>query len=429
MIIGEGVRTRLLVVLIAFAASLTWVQPASAATALTVLPNANRDFKLKIDPTADWRAYGAAIRGAEASGAVTRVTPLQVAQSAQHVGRAALCHDTGLDGTYRYDGFCWDQADDNTSAYSADGGWHPQGLTASHDFDGTSYHGHHLYLASWFFGSEAGGKDRFGRVTIAESTGGRVTYGHVMLVQPTGNDSSGNFIPVTNVHADGIVWYGNKLFVANGGELLVFDMQYLWKMSTTSREETGIRAGASSARWHQWALPLVARYHTGERSTNPRACAGGSGPICLGSLSLDRSTTPPALVSGEYRSHAAGGGGRIARWPLSDRYDLPRADNGDAVNTTSAVAGYSTPVFQMQGVATDGTWYYMAGECPASWVADPTARGAYSCVHRAQPGAAPSVLTRAPSLTQNLSYSRASGRLWGLNEWTGHRVVFSIDPP
>ncbi|GAA2356320.1 hypothetical protein GCM10010246_52010 [Streptomyces cuspidosporus] len=31
--------------------------------------------------------------------------------------------------------------------------------------------------------------------------------------------------------------------------------------------------------------------------------------------------------------------------------------------------------------------------------------------------------------TQNLSYSRASGRLWGHNEWTGHRVVFSIDPP
>lgn len=39
------------------------------------------------------------------------------------------------------------------------------------------------------------------------------------------------------------------------------------------------------------------------------------------------------------------------------------------------------------------------------------------------------VASSAPSLTQNLSYSRASGRLWGMNEWTGHRVVFSIDPP
>src|SRR3712207_6487941 len=123
MIFGDR---RLLVVLVAFAASLTWVQPASAAAALTVLPNASRDFKLKIDPTADWRAHGAAIRGAEAPGAVTMLTPLQVAQSAQHVGRAALCHDTGLSGTYRYDGFCWDTGDDNTSAYSADGGWHPQ---------------------------------------------------------------------------------------------------------------------------------------------------------------------------------------------------------------------------------------------------------------------------------------------------------------
>jgi hypothetical protein len=251
----------------------------------------------------------------------------------------------------------------------------------------------------------------------------------VMLVQPTGNATSGNFIPVTNVHADGMVWFGNKLFVANGGELLVFDLQYLWKMGSTSREETGIRAGVSSARWHQWALPLVARYHTGARSDDPRACAGGSGPICLGSLSLDRSTATPTLVSGEYRSPRAGGGGRIARWPLSDRYDLPRADNGAAVGTTSATAGYSTPVWQMQGVATDGTWYYMAGQCPEGWVPDPEARGAYSCIHRARPGEAPSVITKAPSLTQNLSYSRASGRLWGLNEYTGHRVVFSIDPP
>lgn len=427
------IRTGRLVVALSAAlaafTSLTWAPPASAATALTVLPNASRDFKLKIDPTADWRAYGAAIRGAEASGAVTRVTPLQVAQSAQHVGRAALCHDTGLNGAYRYDGFCWDQGDDNTSAYSAGGGWHPQGFTASHDYDGTSYHGHNLYLASWFYGTEASGINKFARITIAESTGDRVTYGHVMLVQPTGNDTSGNFTNLTDIHADGMVWYGNKLFVANGGELLVFDLQYLWKMSTTSREETGIRAGASSARWHQWALPLVARYHTGERSDPPRACKGGSGPICLGSLSLDRSTTPHALVSGEYRSHAARGGGRIARWPLSDANDLPKADNGEAVGTTSAKAGYSTPVWQMQGVATDGVWYYMAGECPDTWVPDPIARGAYSCIHRAQPGDAPSVLTKAPSLTQNLSYSRASGRLWGMNEWTGHRVVFSIDPP
>ncbi|RAS70886.1 hypothetical protein C8D87_1011187 [Lentzea atacamensis] len=198
-------------------------------------------------------------------------------------------------------------------------------------------------------------------------------------------------------------------------------------MSSTSSGEVGIRDGVSSARYHQWALPLQGRYHTGDRGLDPRARSGGSGRACLGSLSVDR--TGPALVSGEYRSHAAGAGGRVVRWPLNDATDLPRADNGATVGTATASAAYSTPVFQMQGVATDGTWYYMAGECPQSWVPDLIARGACSCIHRARPGGEPSVVTRSPSLTQNLSYSTASGRLWGLNEYTGHRVVFSIDPP
>jgi hypothetical protein len=415
--------------LAAVAASLVAAPPAAAATPFAALPSGTvKTFHLSIDRASDYDAYGAAIRGVEKSGAVARATPLDVAESGQHTGRAALCHDTGLDGSLKYDGFCWDTTDDNTSAYSSSGGWHPQGLTAAHDATGSTYSGHNLYLASWYYGNGTT-ENQFARITIAESTGTSVTYGHVLLVQPTGDANGGDFIPITNIHADGIVWYGNKLFVANGGQLLVFDTQYLWRMSSTSSDYVGIRSGVSSARYHQWALPLQGVYYTGDRSRDPRACAGGSGQPCLGSLSLDRSAKGPALISGEYRSHDAGAGGRVIRWPLNDATDLPLADNGTTVGTTTATAGYSTPVYQMQGVATDGTWYYMAGECPTSWVADPIAKGAYSCVHRAQPGGAPSVITRAPSLTQNLSYSHASGRLWGLNEYTGHRVVFSIDPP
>ncbi|MER5466341.1 RICIN domain-containing protein [Streptomyces sp. NPDC002668] len=52
----------------------------------------------------------------------------------------------------------------------------------------------------------------------------------------------------------------------------------------------------------------------------------------------------------------------------------------------------------------------------------------YSCIYRAKPGTAGTVLTRSPSLTQNLSYSPSSGRLWGLNELAGRRVVFSLNP-
>ncbi|MFJ6378657.1 hypothetical protein ACIQI7_01430 [Kitasatospora sp. NPDC092039] len=395
--------------LVVLAGTTVSAQPAAAASTLASIPASG--FQLKIDRATDYDAYGAAIRAVENTRTVTRVTPLTVARSKPHVGRPALCHDTGLDDTYKYDGFCWDTGDDNTSAYSTSGGWHPQGFTAAHDATGSTVDGHHLYLASWYYGTGADAKDKLGRISIAESTGERVTYGHVLLVRPTG---SGSFEPITNIHADGMVWYGNKLFVANGGELLVFDMQYLW--STTAGTDP-------------WVLPLQGRYYTDAPGTDPRGCSGGVGPICLGSLSLDRSSTPHALVSGEYRSHQAGAGGRIARWPLNAATDLPLADDATSVGTATATAAYSTPVFQMQGVATDGTWYYMAGECPTSHDADPTDTGSYSCIHRARAGESPSVLTRAPSLTQNLGYDRSSGRVWGLNEWTGHRVVFTIDPP
>ncbi|QDY79883.1 hypothetical protein [Streptomyces qinzhouensis] len=427
---GRRLLVSLLSGLTAVAATLVSPLPAAAAEGtLAPLPSsAVSGFKLSIDPVADYGAYGDAIRGVEKSNTVTRVTPLNVAESAQRTGRPALCHNTGLNGAYKYDGFCWDQADDNTSAYSSGGGWHPQGLTAAHDATGSTYGGKNLYLASWFYG-EGSSQNKRGRITIAESTGGKVTYGHVLLVQPTGNANNGNFTSIGNIHADGMVWYGNKLFVANGGELLVFDMQYLWKMSSPTRKEVGIRDGASSADGHTWALPLQGRYRTMDKSLNPRSCPGGTGSPCLGSLSLDRSKTPHALVSGEYRSHAAGAGGRIVRWPLNDATDLPKADNGATIGTTTATAAYATPVWQMQGVATDGTWYYMAGECPTGYDPNPIDTGSYSCIHRAQPGQAPSVLTESPSLTQNLSFSHASGRLWGTNEWTGNRVVFSIDPP
>ncbi|WP_234438079.1 hypothetical protein [Streptomyces viridochromogenes] len=418
--------------LASLAAGLVTAQPAAAASGLTAVPYSG--LKLSLDAEKDFRQLGAAVQGVEAqSGAVSKVSALSVAQSRQHTGQASLCHDTGLDGSLKYDGFCWDKADDTSNSWSTNGGWTPQGLTGSHDASPSgTVDGHHLYLASWYWGNGGSNLNKFGRVSIAESTGSSVSYGHVLLVQPTGQGASANFKPVTNVHADGVVWYGNKLFVANGGELQVYDMRHLWKMDSRS-ERTGIVNGVSSARWHDYALPMVARYQTVPQGTNVRACAPATGDKpCLSSLSLDRSKTPDALVSGEYRDRDAGGGGRVIRWNLNAATALPEADGSASVGSATADAAYSSPVWRMQGVATDGTYYYMSGECPKGWVPDPKNDDGYYCIHRAEVGAEPRVLTKSPPLTQNLSYAPSSGRLWGLNERVntsnGKRVVFSLDP-
>ncbi|MFC9686460.1 RICIN domain-containing protein [Streptomyces sp. NPDC056948] len=161
---------------------------------------------------------------------------------------------------------------------------------------------------------------------------------------------------------------------------------------------------------------MVARYKTADITTDPRACGpSNDNKICLSSLSIDGQSQH--LISAE---HLGGAGGRIYRWPLGPlSAALPQPAN--------AVAGYTTPVFKVQGIASDGTNLYMSGDCPETWSAG------YSCIHVAQPGQAPHVLTQAPSLTQGLSWAPQAGRLWGLNEalatsGVGRRVVFSIDP-
>ncbi|WP_405656863.1 RICIN domain-containing protein [Streptomyces sp. RK9] len=387
------------------------------------------------------------IEGAEATKAVAKASPLSVAQSRQHTGRN-LCHSTGLNGTFKYNGFCWDEKDDATSAFNKGGGWHPQGMTASHDaYAGGTADGHHLYMQAWYYGSGDDGngstvRDQKARVSILESTGKDWSYGHVLLVRPQGSRDKPTFKAVDNVHADGMAWYGNRLFVANGGELQIYDLNHLWKMNSISAD-VGIKGGVSSAGHHQWALPMVARYgyqtkaqeaaweqaHAGRKAL--RACDGLI--ACLSSLSVDRGTG--SLVSGEYRSNSDElrhldppkpidtRPARVISWPLASLGE-------GGTNPVTATSAYVAPVRQLQGVATDGTYYYLSGECPVGYMGDarPGDTLSYSCVYQAKPGGRASVLTRAPALTQNLSYAPSSGRLWGSNEQTGHRVVFSLQP-
>ncbi|MET9075859.1 RICIN domain-containing protein [Streptomyces sp. NPDC004232] len=371
------------------------------------------------------------IEGAEAKGVVSRVTPLSVAQSRQHVGRP-LCHTTGINGTLKYNGFCWDETDDNTNAWDPAGGWHPQGFTASHDADPSgTIDGHHLYMATWYYGNGGGDHDRNkkARISILESTGTDWSYGHVLLVKPTGSRDNPDFTSVDDVHADGMVWYGNRLFVANGGELQIYDLNHLWKVNSISKG-SGISGGTSSAEYHQWALPMVARYSNRTEAEQDGAdpkdrsnmyCTGHI--ACLSSLSLDRSVSPPRLVSGRYGDATRATPVDVIRWPIEDLGE-------GGTSPVTATAAYAAPIHGLQGVATDGTYYYISAMCDTNYmhIADPTDSDAYYCIWQAKPNDKMSILTRDAPLTQNLSYSFSSGRLWGMNERNGKRVVFSLLP-
>ena len=357
--------------------------------------------------------YQAMINKVEADPRIKKVSLNDVvtASSPQSNGRYPLCHPTNLKAELRPTGFCWNAADDT----SAD--WVPQGITGSGDADPSgTVNGRRLIAASWHYT-----KDEVARISIADfskpSKG--ITYHNLLLVQPTSN---GNFASVENVHADGLMWFGNKLFLATGVRLQVYSLDHIWKTRTDGGNagKIGLVADGAYAHWHGWAMPMVAEYRTTWGTGGSwKSCASAKGDTpCLNSISLapDRKS----FLTAEYYAEKAGGG-RVIRWGLDAASGLP---------TGKATEAFASPVWHQQGIATDGKALYVSGDCPGAPPAnDPNN---HICIHKALPDGAPHVLTKAPPLTQNLAYWPRTGELWGVNERIstkgGKRVVFNIKP-
>ncbi|MEU6479886.1 hypothetical protein ABZ858_23960 [Streptomyces sp. NPDC047017] len=408
---------------------------AQAATPFASLP-ASTLSQFSLDPGTSFSDFGTSIAAVEAAGDVTVENADQVLVSGGTRGSTGLCHSTGLASSLSPTGFCWAKPDDTSDSYTAAGGWTPQGITGSYDAqpngswgDGTT--AHTAYLASWHFDQDMGTADakenEFARVTLVNADKGAITYNHLLLVQPTGDASAGgNFTAAPNTHADGVVWYGNKVFVASGRWLQVYDLQHIWKVSST-QQSVGISGGASSARGYDYALPMTGRYRTTSSDNTACASTAGTGP-CLNSLSLDRSGQD-GLVSAEFSDKNAGGG-RVLRWPLNYRTALPATTDPSGIGLTHPTLGYVSPVWHMQGAATDGANWYIAGDCPGGVGGGSGDALPYSCIHKTQPDQAPHVLSTSPVLTEDLGYSPSAKRLWGINErinsTVGERVVFSV---
>ncbi|MFI8521824.1 hypothetical protein ACIGEZ_29010 [Streptomyces sp. NPDC085481] len=409
--------------LLALASCLVAAAPAQAAMPFGEVDAATvATFQLRAGDT--FTKNDEAIKAVEAQGAVTVRNSTQVLTSGGRTGRNGLCHTTGLAASLNPGGFCWDKGDDTSNSYTDAGGWTPQGLTGSYDAqpDG-KVDGRTAFLASWHFsrGMQAGGAhvaNEFSRVSLVDSADGQIRYNHLLLVRPTVDaNGKGSFTGVSS-HSDGVVWYGNKVFVANGRWLQVYDLRHIWQVNS-STEAVGVDGSTSSARWSSYALPMIGEYVT---TDDGGACSVGTGDRpCLNSLSLDR-TGQDGLVSAEFKPGAAGG--RVIRWALNADTALPYGH---------ATVAYSSPIWAMQGAATDGTDWFLAGDCPSGvggGSGDPSG-ASYSCIHKARANAAPHVMTTAPVYTQNLGYAPSTGRIWGLNErinsTNGVRVVFSVD--
>lgn len=105
--------------------------------------------------------------------------------------------------------------------------WYPQGISSSADAGDAKYNKNHLFLVSWYAKKD---EEKGVRISFINTSVSPPKYRQVLFVEPTGTTSKPSFKTV-GVHAGGIAWYGNLLYVAdtNNG-VRIFDVDHIWKV-------------------------------------------------------------------------------------------------------------------------------------------------------------------------------------------------------
>ena len=278
--------------------------------------------------------------------------------------------------------------------------WIQQGITAAPTpMRADSVGGKRVVLVSSY---EDAGLEKGVRIAIADVTNPATPrYRFALLVEPKGTPQAPTIAQVDS-HAGGIVWYGSKLYVAQTGTgFRVFDMNRILRVAT-DQDVLGCASGTCRAGLYKYVIPQIGVI----ADTSP------CGHI-YSWVSLDRSSTPPTLVSGEYCSTSACAGplaGKIFRWPLDPATGLLRGGSG----TTWPTAVHFMSHKQVQGGAVRGGTVYLSSSAPAASGGD---------LYRVAVGK--SATSRWVDTPEDLMVEEGRGLLWSLSEAPGIRVVFA----
>jgi hypothetical protein len=291
-------------------------------------------------------------------------------------------------------GFTWEPRDATTRR------WWPQGITTSADAHGPgpqdgTLDGRPVVLTSWYAHGVLGWLLLGSRISVVDlSDEDAPRYRHVLLVEPRRRLGLHRLRPV-RVHAGGVVWYGDHLFVAGSARgVRVFHVDDVVRVRVRWR-----------TRGYRYVLPQLTRYVA---DTDP-----GAQPLTYSFLSLDRAGDVDHLVVGEYGRK--GGSHRVARYALDRGTGLLRAD---AAGSAVPVEGHDAVAPRMQGaVLVDGTWVLTASageDVPGDlWVGRPGA------LHRHR-----GVLPTGP---EDVTWWPQRGQVWTLTEWPGRRWVYAVE--
>lgn len=301
-----------------------------------------------------------------------------------HLNRQAV--ETEIPGRVTGWGFRWNDADGATRR------WWPQGITTSADASDTEdIDGRRLLVTSWY-AKKVKGTNQGSRITVVDLD--TLRYRHVLLVVPRRDASGEVVLEPLEAHAGGLVWCGPYLHVAGTRRgLFTCVMDDLLRVEDTS-----------TVFGYRYVLPVRFAYAA--------AASEGTEKMRYSFLSLDRSTSPPQLLVGEY---ARGDQTRrLVRFPLDpETWHLSCHEDG----TSRPVWIDERGTGQMQGAATArGTYYVTTSRGPR--------RPGKLVVGR--PGHFRRVRRSLPVGPEDICYWPSTDTLWSVTEHPGHRYVFSV---
>lgn len=279
------------------------------------------------------------------------------------------------------DWYAFDAKDNDTAD------WYPQGLSCGEDSGNV---GVPVFLVSWYFKPEAPAVERGIRVSFLNPQS--LKYQHALLIDARPDGSYG---PI-NIHAGGVAWYGDLLYVADTFKgLRVFDLNQLLDLRTAQSDLgdaklVGRQGGKFHAFGYRYLLPQTDSWRV------------GPGGRIFSFVSVDRSAQPDLLVAGEYDGN--GPDGRIARWNLGP------GGLEDGTPVDAFVMG--RPKIQ-GGMSFKGKWYL-------SQAADARTNGKLVVT---EPGG--KAVTRPfPLGPEDLCVQ--GGKLWSVTEFRNKRVIFGV---
>ena len=332
-------------------------------------------------------------------------TPTPLAKLLTDLNREAKKIAVMLDVECFHTGFKWNSGDQGVDY------WMPQGIsgTATAYADG-SFEGKKVALVSWYHKTEEdpNTNDNKGvRVSFVDTTSmNDLSYRHALLVAPFDNDGTADFKAIP-VHAGGIAWYGDYLFVADTVKgIRVFDLTRIIQVKTGNKAWIGKVSDTDGYFGHnyKYVVPQVTRFRL-----CPESCCAR-----FSFVSLDLSATPVSLVAGEYTKDSILG--RLHRWPLDSVTGLPLVQDGLVHASQVLFPG----VTKMQGVLSwDGDYFISSSAKKLSWLLSPGTLfvGTVGSKLKERRWAYPA---------QDLHYSKFSGNLWCQSEKADDRFVFAV---